>query len=182
VGESPCGRELDALPGVARRVVAAGDRLRVGRWRLRILHPAAGRDGAGRRATGGSNDASLVIIAEVFGRRLLLTGDVEAAGERRLLREAPEALRADLLKVAHHGSRTSTSRRFLDAVSPRVALVSAGARNPYGHPAEEVLARFEERRIPIFRTDRHGMIAIRIRPDGTLFIRLPADPKGAPKG
>ncbi|MGD2114213.1 MAG: ComEC/Rec2 family competence protein, partial [Acidobacteriota bacterium] len=90
VGESPCGRELDALPGVVRRVVTAGDRLRVGRWRLRILHPAAGRDGAGRRATGGSNDASLVIIAEVFGRRLLLTGDVEAAGERRLLREAPE--------------------------------------------------------------------------------------------
>lgn len=179
IQQSACGRSLEELPGVERRNVAAGDRLRVGRWRLRVLHPKASAGGraAGSARRDGSNDASLVLTAEAFGRRLLLTGDVEADGEHGLLRRHGASLEADVLKVAHHGSRTSTSRRFLEAVAPRVALISAGARNPYGHPAPEVIARLRRERIRIVRTDRDGMIEVRIRRDGRLFVRRPGAPK-----
>lgn len=179
IQESSCGRSLDALPGVERRVVAAGGTLRVGRWRLRVLHPRmiAPHETADSAVRDGSNDASLVLAAEAFGRSLLLTGDVEAGGERRLLRRHGASLGADVLKVAHHGSRTSTSRRFLETVAPRVALISVGARNPYGHPAPEVISRLERKRVRIVRTDRDGMIEVRIRTDGRLFVRRPGAPK-----
>jgi competence protein ComEC len=182
IGESRCGRELAALPGfgqpVARRVVGRGAVLRVGQWRLRVLHPALGPHSDGEGSTTRSdNDDSLVVQAEAFGRRLLLTGDIESRAERALVRSAPAALRCDLLKVAHHGSKTSTGAAFLAAASPRVALISAGAHNPYGHPAAEVLARLVSRRVRIVRTDRDGMIVVAIHPDGRIVLELPRAPK-----
>jgi len=182
-GASRCGRELAGLPAVARRIVARGAVLRVGRWRLRVLHPEppAGPDlrpgGARARHPASDNDGSLVLQAEAFGRRLLLTGDIEARAERELVRSVPEALRCDLLKVAHHGSKTSSRPSFLDAASPRIAVVSAGVRNPYGHPAQEVLARFAERRVRVVRTDRDGMVIVRISPEGRMTLDLPGAPK-----
>jgi competence protein ComEC len=168
-----CEAELAALPGLRRRTVAAGDRLTVGRWRLRVLHP----DGDGSTAAGrGDNDASVVLLAKVHGRRVLLTGDVEAAAERELLRRvhrAPDALAAGVLKVAHHGSRSSTTPRFLAVAAPSLALVSAGARNPYGHPAPEVLERLRESGARVLRTDRHGMVVLRFHPGGAREIALP---------
>jgi competence protein ComEC len=168
--DSDCARELLLRPGVRLRTLWAGETRRLGRWRLRALHP-----GAGERASG--NDQSLVLLAEVFGRRLLLTGDVEATAERRLLARNPAALLCDVLKVAHHGSQTSSSSAFLAAARPRLALISAGRRNPYGHPAPEVLDRLERAGARVLRTDRDGQIVVRLLPDGRLRLALPGAPR-----
>jgi competence protein ComEC len=102
-----------------------------------VLHPEA----ADYAATRKSNALSCVLRISAGGRTALLAGDIEAAQERQLIaRQAP--LRADLLLVPHHGSRTSSSSDFLAAVQPRWALVQAGYRNRFGHPAGEVLARY----------------------------------------
>lgn len=173
--DGPAGRcdgALRRLPGVGHRAVAAGERLRVGRWRVHVLHAGAERARGGR-----DNDGSVVVTAEAFGRRVLLTGDAEAAAERRLLAEAPDALDCDVLKVAHHGSRSSSTAGFLRAASPSLALVSAGARNPYGHPAPDVLDRLRRHGARVLRTDRDGMIALRFFPDGRWELDLPGAPK-----
>jgi len=180
--DDECAAELRSLPGARHRPVSAGERFAVGRWRVRVLHPGP----AGKGAPRADNDASVVVMAEAFGRRLLLTGDVEAAAERRLLEAhatdedaggALPDLDCDVLKVAHHGSRSSSTDRFLAAASPRLAVVSAGARNPYGHPAPEVLARLRRHGARVLRTDRDGMIVLAFHPDGRWGIGLPGSPK-----
>ena len=88
--------------------------------------------------------------------RLLLTGDIEAAQEAALLARDAEALRADVLLVPHHGSRTSSSAAFLQAVRPQVAVVQAGYRSRYGHPAAEVMARYRQAGIAVQRSDVCG--------------------------
>jgi competence protein ComEC len=165
-----CTARLLAAPGVRRRVLERGDVRRLGRWRLEVLHPAPGESGS-------DNDLSLVVMAETAGRRVLLTGDLEAVGEARLVeREAPR-LRADVLKVAHHGSRTSTRPAFLGAVAPRLALISAGPDNPYGHPAPEVLERLAAARARVLRTDLSGRVELRFHDDGRILVALPAAPR-----
>ena len=110
------------------------------------------------------NDASLVLRFD-FGRAsVLLPGDLEAAGERGLLaRLSP----VTVLKVGHHGSRTSSTEAFLDALRPRVALVSSGHPSPFNHPHPVVVERFARRRIPLLRTDRAGQVAVSLRVDGS---------------
>ncbi len=93
--------------------------------------------------------------------RFLLTGDAEAPEEAWLIDRDASALRADVLKVAHHGSITSSTERFLDAVRPRVALVSVGAGNHYGHPSAEVMHRLFDRGATVLRTDQLGSIVVR---------------------
>lgn len=158
-----CGRALaDRLRGRVRRV-ERGFADRVGAWNLDVLHPAP------RRSDGG-NPASLVVRACVDGSCVLLTGDLDIAGERELLlrtRREGASVRSDLLKVGHHGSRTSTGPSLLASVAPRLALVSAGRRNPYGHPSPEVVARMERQRVRVLRTDLHGRIEVRFRRGGS---------------
>jgi competence protein ComEC len=135
--DSPCAREVLTLPGIGHRFLWAGERASMGRWKLRALHPSPGD----RR---GSNNRSLVLAATVHGRRVLLTGDLEAVGEGRILSRASSSeVACDILKIAHHGSRTSTTVAWLEAAGPRLALLSAGLRNRYGHPASVVLERLE---------------------------------------
>jgi competence protein ComEC len=109
-----------------------------------------------------------VIVAVRYGAvRFLLVGDAEAPEERWLLARvadgslAADALRADVLKVAHHGSRTSSTAEFLDAVRPRVALVSVGAGNTYGLPNADVLQRLRAGGAEVLRTDDVGEIVVR---------------------
>jgi competence protein ComEC len=91
----------------------------------------------------------------------MLPGDAEKQSERGILSEnAPENLRADVLKVGHHGSKNSTTDEFLAAVHPRVAVISAGENNPYGHPSPELLARLANAGVRILRTDRDGAVHI----------------------
>lgn len=168
---APCWRELRGVPGPRLRYLIPGDRLAVGRWRLRVLSPPA-------VGPLDDNDRSLVVLARSRGRRVLIPGDIEAAGEASLLaRFAPAALRSDILVVPHHGSRTSSSAAFLDAVTPRLAIIPVGLRNPYHHPSSVVLARLATRGVRVLRTDRDGMVRIRVRADGVLRISLLAAPR-----
>jgi competence protein ComEC len=95
-------------------------------------------------------------IEDGAGHSVLLTGDAETPQEASMLALDAAALKSELLLVPHHGSRTSSSAAFLDAVAPRVAIVQAGYRSRYGHPAPDVMARYEARGITIVRSDRCG--------------------------
>lgn len=118
--------------------------------RFDVLHPAA-EDYA--RSDAKPNTMSCVLaVTDALGQRVLLTGDLEAEQESRLVRDQAAALRSAVLLVPHHGSKTSSSPAFLDAVAPRVALVQAGYRNRYGHPAPAVEARYAERGIVFINT------------------------------
>ena len=96
-----------------------------------------------------SNAMSCVLRVSGAGRSVLLTGDIERDQETALLADARDALRSDVLVAPHHGSKTSSTGAFLDAVAPKVAVFQAGYRNRFGHPAEDVLARYRERGIVI---------------------------------
>jgi competence protein ComEC len=105
------------------------------------------------------NNDSLAFRITFGARSFLLTGDMEKPMEARLLSSAN--LHADVLKVGHHGSKTSTIQPFLDAVSPSIAVISDGFENSFGHPHKDVLARLEDRHAAILRTDLDGLITIR---------------------
>ena len=100
------------------------------------------------------------LLIEYGAARFLLTGDLEIAGERRLLASAPPP-RVDILKLGHHGSRSSTSEEWLAALRPQAALVSAGRRNRFNHPSPAVLRRLQTHNIPTWRTDRLGTLWLR---------------------
>ena len=102
------------------------------------------------------NTVSCVLKVQGAVASALLTGDIERDQEIRLLREQPEVLRSDVLLAPHHGSKTSSSAAFLDAVSPQVAVFQAGHRNRYGHPADEVLQRYRERGIALVDSPHCG--------------------------
>ncbi len=105
-----------------------------------------------------ANDSSLVLRISYGSRAALLVGDAEREEEATLLGRAPGSLRADLLKVGHHGSRTSSAPAFLAAVRPGLAAISAGVRNRFGHPHPRTLAALEAQGIAVARTDRGGAI------------------------
>jgi competence protein ComEC len=111
-------------------------------------------------ATKAVNNDSLAFRIRYGARSFLLTGDMEKPMEARLLSRG-EDLHADVLKVGHHGSKTSTIQPFLDAVSPSIALISDGFENSFGHPHKDVLARLYERRATVLRTDLDGLITVR---------------------
>jgi competence protein ComEC len=157
-------RDLEAAASRRRvpvRTLSAGETLL---WRdasLEVLH-----SGGPRRKLDATNNQSLVLLFERDGRRALLTGDAGAATEDALLRNGA-ALRADVLKIGHHGSRGSTTPAFLDAVCPKAALLSCGRRNRFGHPAPETLKTLVEARVPVFRTDVASDVRIDLLPGAT---------------
>ena len=122
----------------------------------------------GRFRQSPENNASVVLHVTAGGRTILLTGDIEAEAEITLALDG-RALKADVLKVAHHGSRSSTTDRFLDAVQPRVAVISCGRRNLFGHPHQEVLGALGGRGIRTWRTDQRGSVDLQIR-GGRLYL------------
>ncbi len=148
--------------------VHPGDRLDVDGVILSVLAP----DSLTVARAEDANAASVVVMAKYQGVRVLLTGDMEFAQEAALVKSLGPELRTDILKVGHHGSATSSSAAFLDAVSPRLALVSVGAGNSYGHPDREVLDRFRKHGTRVLRTDDEGTIVIRV---GGGWIRLLTD-------
>jgi competence protein ComEC len=116
-----------------------------------------------------ANNTSLTIALEAGGSRILLTGDVEKPAEFRLLEAAPAMLACDVLKVAHHGSSSSTAAAFLRTARPRIAAISCGRENSYGHPAAEVVQRLERAGARIYRTDRDGTTTFVLR-EGRIFV------------
>ncbi len=104
-----------------------------------------------------SNDDSLAMRIKDGATSFLLTGDIEATEERKILAENVP-LASDFLKVPHHGSKTSSTELFFEAVRPRFAAVPVGANNAYGHPSESVVERYAEDGVQLLRTDRNGAI------------------------
>jgi competence protein ComEC len=157
VGASPLKRVLEAaarrkIPVIAR---LAGEQIDYGGAKIEVISPPKGY--VGRHP--GNNDSLAVRIA--YGRRsFLLTGDMEKPMEARALAGGFE-MQADVLKVGHHGSKTSTIQPFLDAVSPSIAIISDGYQNSFGHPHPDVLARLMERHAAVLRTDLDGLITVR---------------------
>jgi competence protein ComEC len=137
--------------------VHPGDSLVVDEATITFLAP----DSLWAERQGDPNLASTVARIRIGSVAILLTGDAEAPEERWLLAHAPAALRADVLKVAHHGSSTSSTDAFLTAVQPRLALVSVGSGNLYGHPNRAVLRALGAHGAVTLRTDRDGTIVVR---------------------
>lgn len=104
------------------------------------------------------NDGSVVLYGEYVGKKVLLTGDISSSIETKIINEQGD-INVDILKVAHHGSKYSTSEEFLDVINARIAIISVG-KNWYGHPSNDVLNRLEKRKIKYYRTDINNDIEI----------------------
>jgi len=133
------------------------DTLTVDGVSLRVLAP----DSAWMTTLDDPNEGSVVVLAQYGEERFLLMGDAERGEEQWLLRRDSMALHADVLKVGHHGSVTSSTAEFVHAVAPRLALVSVGAGNSYGHPSQPVLRTLARTGAAILRTDRSGTVVVR---------------------
>ncbi len=140
--------------------ISAGDML------FRVISPIPG-DQWERLSKSKSNNASIIIRMDYIPKgdaesvSMLLTGDAESGIERQILSSVPpSAFDVDILKVGHHGSKTSTTQQLVDATTPAISFVSAGANNSYGHPTDEVLARLKKSQI--FRTDTMGTVSFRL--------------------
>jgi competence protein ComEC len=168
-GYAAFARELAAPGAPPRALLETGARIALDDIRLRVLWPDPGRvprepPDAGR----GINDVSVVLLGEVDGRRFLLTGDVEDDVDPILAARGLPPV--DILKVAHHGSATASTPAFLDEVRPRIAIVSAGAGNPYGHPARSTIDRLAGTGARVLRTDTDGSVQVTISPDGAIAV------------
>ncbi len=143
------------------RFVKAGDALTFGELSLQVFAPVF--------ESTNHNDMSVVVKATYGDVSFLFTGDAEAESEQAML-DAGFDLRADVLKVGHHGSSSSTTPAFFRAVDPAAAVISCAKDNVYGHPHREVLQMFENAGISVYRTDRDGTVTI--CSDGVdLFVR-----------
>ncbi|MGI6220469.1 MAG: ComEC/Rec2 family competence protein [Coriobacteriales bacterium] len=138
--------------GVTLAVPEPGDTVEFGDAVLTFVGPV--------RQLEGDNDNSLVCRVDFGETSFLFTGDAEAAEEESLL-SARADLAADVLKVAHHGSRSSSTPAFLKAVDPQYAVISVGAGNDYGHPKEQVLDRLAKAGAAIYRTDLDGSVIMK---------------------
>ena len=119
------------------------------------------------------NENSLVVYTTLGGLKWLFTGDIGTQIEKEIIQLFPE-LSIDVLKVAHHGSNTSTDEAFIQHVQPTYALISAGVNNSYGHPTEEVLETLDHENVTVLRTDESGAVQFRfIKNEGTFFKYLP---------
>ncbi|WP_235737575.1 ComEC/Rec2 family competence protein [Nocardioides alcanivorans] len=148
-----------ALAGARAEVPTYAETRQIGDVTLQAVGPVPGAP------ITGPNDSSVVVLAEVRGVRILMTGDVEPAGQR-LLAQSLAGLQVDVLKVPHHGSRHQVFD-FLTGLGPKVALVSAGADNDYGHPAPETLEALTDAGVSVLRTDVDGDVAV-VRRGGVL--------------
>jgi len=174
VGSIFSGEPIAAAPAAQR--CRGGQRWQLGEARLKVLFPAttAAKTAAAtvtpQRNKRLGNNASCVLLIEFRGRRLLLTGDIEAAGEQALLAAAAPELAAgvDVLVAPHHGSHSSSTPAFVRRLHPAHVVFAAGYRNRYGHPHADVVERYHEAGSIIYRSDRDGMIRFRVGADGKL--------------
>ncbi len=161
-------REMIEKKKIAYHAVAAGDSLAgLGGVGVLVLHPLPDfvrRDTASAPPLG-LNNGSVVLRLTYLGRSLLLTGDAERQAEDCLLAWGLR-LKGDVLKAAHHGSGTSSTRDFLAAVSPSIAVISVGERNRFGHPSPGVIERYASSGIRVCRTDRCGAAVLRVDRSG----------------
>jgi competence protein ComEC len=143
-------------------VLHRGQRREIGGVAVTVLAPPAHVEGLK------INDQSLVLSLTFGENRLLFTGDMGRRGEEDVVVAANGTLASAVLKVPHHGSDTSSSPAFLDAVAPRYAIVSAGFENRFGFPHQSVLRRYSQRGCRIARTDLDGAVYLRLNERGEI--------------
>ena len=159
VGKIPVSRVISSVPGEVP-LLQAGDCADGQSWswdgvRFRVLHP----DGAENLS---ANDRSCVVTVKARNLTLLLSGDIEKRAERSLVLRHGERLRADVLVVPHHGSKTSSTRDFIRAVSPDIAIFPVGYRNRFGLPDRDVVSRYREHGARLLSTAENGAISIKV--------------------
>ena len=168
VALTPTGAEYQNLisalqsKNITVKAAIAGETLSLGNAKLRILGPSFVYDNL--------NDSSIackLICSPQLS--FLFMGDTEKEGENALL-ESKTDLHATVLKVGHHGSNTSTTKNFLEAVQPRYAVISCGANNNYGFPSSYVLSRLEEKQAQVFRTDLNGSVIFKMVSENQLEV------------
>ena len=133
----------------------------------------SGRDSEGmkrsdnRKSADNENENNMVYMIFTHGIKVMVTGDLLEKDELEMVNyyEGTDVLNCDVLKVAHHGSKSSTCEAFLEAASPSIAVIQVGKNNFYGHPHKQTLERLEERGIPVYRTDLNGAIGIETSKD-----------------
>ncbi len=152
----PAASPLPALAASAARC-ADGQAWTLDGVRFEILHPSP-QVAFGRK----SNDLGCVLRVSAQGGAMLLTADIDRGAEAALVSRAGDRLRADVLLVPHHGSRSSSSAALIEAVAPQVAVVAVGYRNRFGHPAPEVLERYARSGVALRRTDLEGALTVRL--------------------
>lgn len=158
-------KEIIAAKHVQIERTKGGNELTLNGHSFKILSPTRDRLDA--------NDNSLVLQTTLGGKSWLFTGDISKDVERKLLQDYPH-LHVDVLKVAHHGSHTSTEEKFIQKIAPEYALISTGVDNRYGHPTEEVISTLIKEGVIILRTDMHGAVQYRFQHnDGVFYKYLP---------
>jgi competence protein ComEC len=142
--------------GISLQTIGVGDTVSLdGSVRIFVLHPQLPVDSASNL-----NNVSLVLKI-VFGTTsILFCGDAEEEAEERMVLRYGSFLDSDIIKVGHHGSNTSSSERFVDTVTPTVALVSVAARNKFKHPSSEVLRRYKEKNAKVHLTMNEGAVIL----------------------
>lgn len=153
-----------ALAGEGAKIIIAqqGQKVKIGETNLLVLNPK--EDLAGKTMDSGLNETSVVVKLSYDRIDFLFTGDIAKKTENLLAGECPAIgdcfLQSEVLKVGHHGSKTSTNQLFLEKVMPQMAVISVGENNLYGHPNSETLQRLREFGIKVVRTDELGNIKI----------------------
>ena len=141
------------------KIVEAGENINIERnVNLDILWP----DNKNKISENAINNNSLVFKLKYKKYSILFTGDIEEIAEKAILERYKNMLQSTILKVAHHGSKTSTTAEFLKAVKPRYALIGVGKNNKFGHPSENTIKKLKEMKVKIFRTDELGEITIKM--------------------
>ena len=135
---------------IGHTITSYQDKFKIGQVEIEILKTPESTD---------NNDSSLVLLVTINKLKYLFTGDISNAVERQLINDYPE-LKIDVLKVSHHGSNTGTSAAFLNAIKPKIALISCGKDNYYGHPHDDVITRLNDYGVKVYRSDEMGMVKI----------------------
>jgi competence protein ComEC len=153
--------QANANAGHAVMACIAGQRWTWDGVAFTVLHPTRAEYDDPHAKT---NDRSCVVRIDSAHGSALLTGDLEAKSEAKLLRDHPAALRADVLVVPHHGSRTSSTPAFIRGVAPAIAVFACGYRNRFGHPRPDIVARYAAASVEMVRTDIEGAVTLTFAP------------------
>lgn len=147
--------------------VKKGDKIKIGRYsEFKILFPTSRL-----LSENPLNNNSIVTQFNYNNFKMLFTGDIEKLAEQQILKTEKAEIRADILKVAHHGSKTSSIPEFIKAVRPRIALIGVGKNNTFGHPNQQTIKNLENIKCRIYRTDLQGEIIIKIDQKGRMNVK-----------
>lgn len=147
--------------------VKKGDKIKIGRYsEFKILFPTSRL-----LSENPLNNNSIVAQFNYNNFKMLFTGDIEKLAEQQILKTEKAEIRADILKVAHHGSKTSSIPEFIKAVRPKIALIAVGKNNTFGHPNQQTIKNLENIKCRIYRTDLQGEIIIKIDQKGRMNVK-----------